>query len=115
MIFQGLNLNVIIFIILLSLVIFLYFCDPEIFLSRIVIRIYKIKFFIRIRFGKSGKEYKEKYHKLNITIQFCEESISKYVNKRNLSTLKDDDIINELLCIYRELLNMQELLFLQLL
>ena len=93
---------------LLGIVIFLYLYDPDIFISRILIRSLKIKFFLRSHFGKSGKAYKEKWHKLSTAIDFCEEAVAKYVNKKNLSTLKDDETLKNLLIVYRELLDMKE-------
>ena len=93
---------------LLGIVIFLYLYDPDIFISRILIRSLKIKFFLRSHFGKSGKAYKEKWHKLSTAIDFCEEAVAKYVNKKNLSTLQDDETLKNLLIVYRELLDMKE-------
>ena len=93
---------------LLGIVIFLYLYDPDIFISRILIRSLKIKFFLRSHFGKSGKAYKEKWYKLSTAIDFCEEAVAKYVNKKNLSTLKDDETLKNLLIVYRELLDMKE-------
>ena len=93
---------------LLGIVIFLYLYDPDIFISRILIRSLKIKFFLRSHFGKSGKAYKEKWQKLSTAIDFCEEAVAKYVNKKNLSTLKDDETLKNLLIVYRELLDMKE-------
>ena len=93
---------------LLGIVIFLYLYDPDIFISRITIRSLKIKFFLRSHFGKSGKAYKEKWRKLGNTINFCEEAVAKYVNKKNLSTLQDDETLKNLLIVYRELLDMKE-------
>ena len=104
------NLNfsfgLVVCIALLGMVLLLYFYDPDIFISRYLIRISKIKFFLRSSFGKSGKDYKEKWHKLRTTIECCEEAISKYVNKKNLSTLQDDEPLKNLLIVYRELLDM---------
>ena len=91
---------------LLGMVLLLYFYDPDIFISRYIIRSSKIKFFLRSSFGKSGKAYKEKWHKLRTTINSCEEAISKYVNKKNLSTLQNDETLANLLIVYRELLDM---------
>ena len=93
---------------MLGIVIMLYFYDPDIFISRYIIRTARIKFFFKSRFGKSGKAYKEKWHKLRTTIECCEEAISKYVNKKNLSTLQDDETLRDLLIVYRDLLNMYE-------
>lgn len=93
---------------LLGIVIFLYLYDPDIFISRITIRSLKIKFFLRSHFGKSGKADKEKWRKLGNTINFCEEAVAKYVNKKNLSTLQDDETLKNLLIVYRELLDMKE-------
>ena len=104
------NLNfsfeLVVCIALLGMVLLLYFYDPDIFISRYLIRTAKIKFFLRSCFGKSGKAYKEKWHKLRTTIGCCEEAIAKYVNKKNLSTLQDDEILKNLLIVYRELLDM---------
>lgn len=91
-----------------GIMLLLYFYAPDIFISRYLIRISKIKFFLRSSFGKSGKDYKEKWHKLRTTIECCEEPISKYVNKKNLSTLQDDETLKNLLRVYRELLDMKE-------
>ena len=93
---------------LLGIVIFLYLYDPDIFISRITIRSLKIKFFLRSHFGKSGKADKEKWRKLGNTINFCEEAVAKYVNKKNLSTLQDDETLANLLIIYKKLLDMEE-------
>ena len=93
---------------MLGIVIMLYFYDPDIFISRYIIRTAKIKFFFKSRFGKSGKAYKEKWGKLRSTISSCEEAISKYVNKKNLSTLQDDETLKNLLIVYRELLDMNQ-------
>ncbi len=93
---------------MLGIVIMLYFYDPDIFISRYIIRTAKIKFFFKSRFGKSGKAHKEKWAKLRMTIGCCEEAISKYVNKKNLSTLQDDETLRDLLIVYRELLDMRE-------
>lgn len=93
---------------LLGMVLLLYFYDPDIFISRYIIRTSKIKYFLKSHFGKSGKEWKEKWHKLRTTINSCEEAISKYVNKKNLSTLQDDETLKNLLIVYRELLDMNQ-------
>lgn len=93
---------------LLGMVLLLYFYDPDIFISRYIIRSSKIKFFLRSSFGKSGKAYKEKWYKLRTTINSCEEAISKYVNKKNLSTLQNDETLANLLIVFRELLDMRE-------
>lgn len=45
---------------LLGMVLLLYFYDPDIFISRYIIRTSKIKYFLKSHFGKSGKEWKEK-------------------------------------------------------
>lgn len=91
-----------------GIMLLLYFYDPDIFISRYLIRTAKIKFFFKSRFGKSGKAYKEKWDKLRMTIGCCEEAISKYVNKKNISTLQDDETLRDLLIVYRELLDMRE-------
>ena len=91
-----------------GIMLLLYFYDPDIFISRYLIRTSKIKFFLSSSFGKSGKAHKEKWHKLRTTIECCEEAISKYVNKKNLSTLQDDETLKNLLIVYRELLDMNE-------
>ncbi|MBP5602419.1 MAG: hypothetical protein J6X78_06800 [Treponema sp.] len=95
-------------IILLCILIILYLYDPKIFLARISGRLLKIKFFLRNHFTKAGKVNKTKFHKLFITIEICESAISKYVNKKNLSTLKDDETLKNLLALYRELLDEQD-------
>ena len=102
------SIGLLICIAMLGIVIMLYFYDPDIFISRYIIRTAKIKFFFKSRFGKSGKAYKEKWDKLRMTIGCCEEAISKYVNKKNLSTLQDDETLRGLLIVYRELLDMRE-------
>ena len=43
-------------LIMLSLL-FLYFKDPDAFYTKMYLRIHKLKFIFRTRFGKSGKEY----------------------------------------------------------
>ena len=91
---------------LLGMVLLLYFYDPDIFISRYIIRTSKIQYFLKSHFGKSGKEWKEKWHKFRTTINSCEEAISKYVNKKNLSTLQNDETLANLLIVYRELLDM---------
>lgn len=93
---------------LLGMMLLLYFYDPDIFISRYIIRSSKIKFFLRSSFDKCGKAYKEKWHKLRTTINSCEEAISKYVNKKNLSSLQDDETLKNLLRVYRDLLDMKE-------
>lgn len=93
---------------LLGMVLLLYFYDPDIFISRYIIRTSKIKYFLKSHFGKSGKEWKEKWHELRFTIDCCQEAISKYVNKKNLSTLQDDETLKNLLRVYRDLLDMKE-------
>ena len=95
-------------LIMLSLLI-LYFKDPDAFYTKMYLRIHKIKFMFRTRFGKSGKEYKKKYHLLSNTIQNCEYTISRYINKKNLSTLSDDKTLQALLKHYNELLYIQSL------
>lgn len=95
-------------IVMLCILIILYLYDPDIFLSRIAIRSLKIKFFLRDHFTKEGKVNKDKWHKLTIYVQFCETAITKYVNKKNLSTLKDDETLQNMLVLYRELLDMQK-------
>lgn len=94
-------------IILLCILILLYLHDPEVFLMRLHIRTIKIKYMLLDRFTKEGKAYREKWRKLRTTIQFCETAIAKYVNKENLSTLKKDEILKNLLVLYRELLDIE--------
>ena len=87
----------------------LYFKDPEIFCSKMYSRIHKIRFMFRTSFGKSGKEYKQKYHLLSSAIRNCEYTVCRYVNKKNLSTLSDDNPLQALLKHYNELLYIQSL------
>ena len=88
---------------------FLYFNDPDAFYSKMYLRIHKLKFMLRTRFGKSGKEYKQKYHTLSNTISNSEYTICRYVNKKNLSTLSDDETLQNLLKHYNELLYIETL------
>lgn len=110
---MNLNFSVglVVCIALLVMVLLLYFYDPDIFISRYIIRTAKLKFFFKNHFGKGGKAYKEKWHELRFTTGYCEEAISKYVNKKNLSTLQDDETLKNLLTVYRELLDIKENLF----
>ena len=96
----GLFLNAV----LLLSILYLYFIDPYAFNTRLLLRILRIKFFFRTHFGKSAKEYKQKYYSLSNTIKFCEYTVCRYVNKKNLSTLSDDETLEELLKHYNELL-----------
>ena len=89
-----------------GIMLLIYYYVMDIFISRYLIRTSKIKYFLKSHFGKSGKEWKEKWHELRFTIECCEEAISKYVNKKNLSTLQDDETLKNLLIVYRELLDM---------
>lgn len=95
-------------LIMLALLI-LYFKDPDFFYSKMYLRIHKLKFIFRTSFGKSGKEYKQKYHLLSNAIRNCEYTICRYVNKKNLSTLSDDETLQNLLKHYNELLFIQSL------
>ena len=95
-------------LIMLSLLI-LYFKDPDFFYSKMYLRIHKLKFIFRTRFGKSGIEYKEKYHLLSTAVRDCEYTVCRYVNKKNLSTLSEDDTLHNLLKHYNELLYIQSL------
>ena len=95
-------------LIMLSLLI-LYFKDPDFFYSKMYLRIHKLKFIFRTHFGKSGREYKEKYHLLSNAIQNCEYTVCRYVNKKNLSTLSEDETLHNLLKHYKELLYIQSL------
>ncbi len=95
--------------VLLLSFLFLYFNDPDAFYSKMYSRIFRIKFFFRTHFGKTGKEYKEKYKSLSRTISRCEYLISRYVNKKNLSTLSDDETLQNLLKHYKELLYIDSL------
>lgn len=95
-------------LIMLALLI-LYFKDPDFFYSKMYLRIHKLKFMFRTSFGKSGREYKEKYHLLSNAIHNCEYTICRYVNKKNLSTLSDDETLHNLLKHYKELLYIQNL------
>lgn len=95
-------------LIMLSLLI-LYFKDPDFFYSKMYLRIHKIKFMFRTSFGKSGKEYKEKYRLLSNAVRDCEYTVCRYVNKKNLSTLSEDETLHNLLKHYKELLYIQSL------
>lgn len=95
-------------LIMLSLLI-LYFKDSDFFYSKMYLRIHKLKFIFRTRFGKSGREYKEKYHLLSTAVRDCEYTVCRYVNKKNLSTLSDDETLHNLLKHYNELLYIQSL------
>ena len=95
-------------LIMLSLLI-LYFKNPDFFYSKMYLRIHKLKFIFRTRFGKSGREYKEKYHLLSNAVRDCEYTVCRYVNKKNLSTLSEDEILQNLLKHYKELLYIQSL------
>ena len=95
-------------LIMLSLLI-LYFKDSDFFYSKMYLRIHKLKFIFRTRFGKSGREYKEKYHLLSTAVRDCEYTVCRYVNKKNLSTLSEDDTLHNLLKHYNELLYIQSL------
>ena len=95
-------------LIMLSLLI-LYFKDPDFFYSKMYLRIHKIKFMFRTSFGTSGKEYKEKYRLLSTAVRDCEYTVCRYVNKKNLSTLSEDDTLHNLLKHYNELLYIQSL------
>lgn len=103
---MNFNFGIIFCSALLGFVIYLYFQDPDIFISRLLIRTHRIRFLLRTQFESN---YKKKYRKLNSTIQFCQEAISKYANKKNLSNLSEDQTIQELLSIYRELMDFQKL------
>ena len=100
------SVGLLVCIVMLGMVLFLYRYDPDTFISRIYLRTAKIKYFFIYRFGKNGKTNKEKLHKLNTTTKFCEEAVSKYVNKKNLSTLQNDETLQNLLVVYRELLDL---------
>ena len=95
-------------LIMLALLI-LYFKDPDFFYSKMYLRIHKLKFIFRTRFGKSGREYKEKYRLLSTAVRDCEYTVCRYVNKKNLSTLSEDDTLHNLLKHYNELLYIQSL------
>ena len=60
-------------------------------------------------YGKSGKEYKEKYRLLSNAVRDCEYTVCRYVNKKNLSTLSEDETLHNLLKHYNELLYIQSL------
>ena len=102
------SVGIAICIAMFGMVLFLYFHDPDIFISRILTRSLKVKYFLMSHFGKSGKECKEKWEELRFTINYCQKAISKYVNKKNLSTLQDDETLANLLIIYKKLLDMEE-------
>ncbi len=95
-------------LIMLALLI-LYFKDPDFFYSKMYLRIHKLKFIFRTSFGKSGKEYKEKYRLLSTAVRDCEYTVCRYVNKKNLSTLSEDETLHNLLKHYEELLYIQSL------
>ena len=92
-------------VVLFGTVIFLYLYNPELFVSRIQVRSEKVKFFLIDYFTIQGKKNREKWRKLRKTIRSCEAIITKYVNKKNLSTLKEDKTLKNMLSLYRELLD----------
>ena len=91
----------------LGILIFLYLYDPEVFFIRILGRARRLKFFVRDWFSKAGKAEREKHRKLYMETQFCETAITRYVNKYNLSELQDDKTLQDMLVLYKELLNME--------
>ena len=92
-------------VVLFGTVIFLYLYNPELFISRIQVRFEKVKFYLINYFTIQGKKNREKWRKLVKTIRSCEAIITKYVNKKNLSTLKEDKTLKNMLSLYRELLD----------
>ena len=92
-------------VVLFGTVIFLYLYNPELFVSRIQVRFEKVKFYLINYFTIQGKKNREKWRKLVKTIRSCEAIITKYVNKKNLSTLKEDKTLKNMLSLYRELLD----------
>ena len=94
-------------VVLLGTVIYLYLNNPELFISRILIRSEKVKFFLIDYFTIQGKENREKWRKLVKTICSCEAIITKYVNQKYLSTVKEDETLKNMLSLYRELLDIR--------
>ena len=92
-------------VVLFGTVIFLYLYNPELFISRIQVRFEKVKFYLINYFTIQGKKNREKWRKLGKTIRSCEATITKYVNKKNLSTLKEDKTLKNMLSLYRKLLD----------
>ena len=101
------SVGLLICIAMLSMVIILYMYDPDIIYSRLVVRYIKIKGFLLRRFDKLRNANKKKRDQLDLTIRICEEAVAKYVNKKNLSTLKKDETLQNLLVAYRELMNIK--------
>lgn len=101
------SVGLLICIAMLSMVIILYMYDPDIIYSRLVVRYIKIKGFLLRRFDKLRNANKKKRDQLDLTIKICEEAVAKYVNKKNLSTLKKDETLQNLLVAYRELMNIK--------
>lgn len=91
----------------LGILIFLYLYDPELFFIRILIRTRKLKFLLQDRFTRTGKVDREKHRKLYMETQFCETAIARYVNKNNLFQLKNNKTLQNMLVLYKELLNME--------
>ena len=101
------SVGLLICIAMLSMVIILYMYDPDIIYSKLVVRYIKTKGFLLRRFDKFRNANKKKGDKLDLTIRICEEAVAKYVNKKNLSTLKKDETLQNLLVAYRELMNIK--------
>ena len=101
------SVGLLICIAMLSMVIILYMYDPDIIYSKLVVRYIKTKGFLLRRFDKFRNANKKKGDKLDLTIRICEEAVAKYVNKKNLSTLKKDETLRNLLFAYRELMNIK--------
>ena len=101
------SVGLLICIAMLSMVIILYMYDPDIIYSKLVVRYIKTKGFLLRRFDKLRNANKKKRDQLDLTIRICEEAVAKYVNKKNLSTLKKDETLQNLLVAYRELMNIK--------
>ena len=101
------SVGLLICIAMLSMVIILYMYDPDIIYSKLIVRYIKTKGFLLRRFDKFRNANKKKRDKLDLTIRICEEAVAKYVNKKNLSTLKKDETLRNLLVAYRELMNIK--------
>ena len=104
------NFNIGLFICagLLGAVILLYFFDPEEFLFRIGERLFRIKIWYKRRYGKMSKELKDKRHILQLALNLCRETISKYAETTPLSSLEQDETFAELLKLHKEMTYLYE-------
>ena len=64
---------------------------------------------IRLSLNYLTLKHKEKYHLLSNAVRDCEYTVCRYVNKKNLSTLSEDETLHNLLKHYKELLYIQSL------